>query len=144
MGFMDDFARDKSGAQLTMLVAIALLFVSQFFLYLNDKGTGFLTFGPNFTSTTHHFTSFDQIGTGWHFHPHAFIILPVLAIAFLNKSILANPTFQRWGWWAALALVIFATAPGAPFRNAGGAQLGGIAVLTALLAAIRNTRRAAA
>ena len=42
MGVLDDFARDKTGPQLTMLVAIALLFVSQFFLYLNDPGSGML------------------------------------------------------------------------------------------------------
>lgn len=38
MGTLDDFAKDKSGPQLTMLLSIGLLAVSQFFLYLNDAG----------------------------------------------------------------------------------------------------------
>ena len=139
MGVLDDFARDKSGAQLTMLVAIALLFVSQFFLYLNDAATGFLSGTSDFNAaTTHTFTSFQEIATGWELHPHAFLILPVLLIAFLNKGVLAHPLFRAWGWWAAVVLVLVATVPGAYFRGATGAAMGGIAVVIALVAAIRN------
>jgi hypothetical protein len=137
MGVLDDFARDKTGPQLTMLLAIALLFVSQFFFYMNDQSSGMLVNTSRWDLySVLVLISSQNIGTGWQLHPHAFVILPVLAIAFLNKSILADARFQRWGWWAGVGLVLAATAPGAYVRALGG-SMGGIAVLIALVAAIR-------
>ncbi len=145
MGVLDDFARDKSGPQLTMLVAIALLFVSQFFLYLNDHSTGMLANTSRWDLyTTLYIFSPQNIGSGWQLHPHAFVILPVLAYAFLSKSVLGDPRFQRWGWWGSVALVTAATVPGAYVRGAMGGSMGGIAVAIAIVAAIRQrleTRR---
>jgi hypothetical protein len=136
---LDDFARDKTGPQLTMLLAIALLFVSQFFLYLNDQSSGMLLNTSRWDLyTTLLITSFENIGSGWHLHPHAFVIIPLLAFLFMNKSVLADERFQRWGWWAGVALVFAATIPGAYVRNAVGGSMGGIAVLIALVAAIRQ------
>lgn len=133
MDLVRQFLRDKSPAQLVMIAAIVLLFVSQFFYYLDDPGTGFLSIDADFNTTGYY--TFGAQGTGWQLHPHAYVILVVLAFAFLRDDIVDLPWFRRFGWWAALALVVAATAPGAYFRADGGA-MGGIAVLIALSATL--------
>ena len=47
-----DFMRDKTPAQLLMIVAIVLLFVSQFFLYLNDGPEGMISRGTDLIHAT--------------------------------------------------------------------------------------------
>ena len=136
MGVLDDFARDKSGPQLTMLFAIALLFVSQFFLYWDDPGIARLGVGSDFRTNLTIF-SFKQHGTGWEVHPYVPYVLIVLTIAFLNKSILANPIFRSLGWWGAMILMFLSSADGAPFQ-AWGAGMGYAAMFIALLAALGN------
>ncbi len=68
------------------------------------------------------------------------VVGPVLLICFLSRTVLRSVRrvpAVRLGW-ACAALVFLGRLPGAPFREAFGAQLGGIAVVLALLAAIRN------
>ncbi len=132
-----EFLRDKTTAHLLMLAALVLLLVSQFFLYLDDPSSAQLSIGADFSSTLYIY-DFGAQGTGWQLHPHAWVILVVLAFAFLRDDIYAHPAFIRFGWWAAVALVLAATVPGAYFR-AFGAGLGGIAVLAALAAAVLHT-----
>ena len=144
MDLLKEFFRDKTPARLLMIAAIALLFVSQFFLYLDDPSSALLTIGGDFSSTLHIF-DFGAKGTGWELHPHAWVILVVLGFVFLRDDFIDHPLFVRFGWWASVALVIAATAPGAYFRAFGGG-LGGIAVLMALGAAFLHlieTKRAA-
>lgn len=135
---LKEFLRDKSTARLLAIAALVLLLVSQFFYYFNDANTGFLTFGPDFSSSTLHL-GFGTIGTGWELHPHAYIILLILAFALLRDDIADEPWFDRFGYWVVLILFIAATTPGAPFR-ATGAKLGGIATLMVLGAAVLNKR----
>lgn len=135
MDLLRDFIRDKSAAQLVMIAAIVLLFVSQFFYYLDDPGTGFLSIDADFNTTGYY--TFGAQGTGWQLHPHAYVILVILAFAFLRDDIVELAWFRRFGWWAALVLIVAATAPGAYFRADGGA-MGGIAVLIAFAAALMH------
>jgi hypothetical protein len=150
MDLVREFFRDKSPARLLMLAAILLLFVSQFFLYLNDEGSGFIPNAMNLNEYTDLIiTSFAAVGTGWELHPHAYVILVVLAFAFLVDDIVNAPLFARAGWWVSLILVIAAILPGASLRDAPGASMGGIAALIAFaavlvhLAEARQTKAAA-
>jgi hypothetical protein len=137
MDLVREFFRGKSPAQLVMIAAILLLLVSQFFLYLNDPGSGFIPNAMDLERYTQLVTgSYMAVGTGWELHPHAYVILVVLAFAFLRDDIQSSPLFSRFGWWASLVLVFAATVPGAYLRNAIGGSLGGIAVLIALAAVI--------
>ena len=100
MDLVREFLRSKSPARLTMIAAILLLFVSQFFLYLNDLGSGYI---PNAMDLEHYtqvvFTGLGQVGTGWELHPHAYVILMVLAFAFLRDEIVGSSWFSGVGWW---------------------------------------------
>lgn len=137
MELVQEFFRDKSPARLLMIAAIVLLFVSQFFLYLNDPGSGFIPNAMNLNEYTDLVrTSFAAVGTGWELHPHAYVILIVLAFAYLRDDIVASPLFSKAGWWVSLILVIAATVPGAYIRNATGGSMGGIAVLIAFAAVL--------
>jgi hypothetical protein len=135
---LKEFFRGKSFARLLAIAALGLLLLSQFFYYFDDGNTGILTFGPDFSSSRLHLW-FGSIGTGWDLHPHAYIILLVLAFALLRDDIADTPLFDRFGYWAMLILFFAATTPGAPFR-ATGAGLGAIATLMALAAAALNKR----
>ncbi len=137
MGLVQEFFRGKSPARLLMIAAIMLLFVSQFFLYLNDSGGGFIPNAMNLIEYTDLVrTSFAAVGTGWELHPHAYVILVVLAFAFLRDDIIHAPLFEKAGWWVSLILVFAATLPGAYVRNAIGGSMGGIAVLIAFAAVL--------
>ncbi len=135
---LKEFFRDKSPARLLAIAALGLLLVSQFFYYFNDANTGFLTFGPDFSSSTL-YLGFGSVGTGWDLHPQAYIILLVLAFALLRDDVADAPWFDRFGYWVVLILFIAATTPGAPVR-ATGAKLGRIATLMVLVAAVLNKR----
>jgi hypothetical protein len=129
--------RDKTPAQLLMIVAIVLLFVSQFFLYMNDQGSGYIPNAMNLNEYTRVvITSFGMVGTGWELHPHAYLFLVILAFAFLRDDVVSAPWFSKVGWWIALALVVASTWPGAYLRDAIGGSMGGIAVLIALAAVL--------
>ena len=137
MGFVREFMRDKTPAQLLMIAAIVLLFISQFFLYLNDQGSGYI---PNAMDLEHYtqlvITSYGAVGTGWELHPHAYLFLVILAFAFLRDDVVSSPLFAKVGWWVSLVLVIASTWPGAYLRDALGGSMGGIAVLIALAAVL--------
>lgn len=95
-----------------MIAAILLLFVSQFFLYLNDGGGGYIPqrHGPGAL----HPGGDHQLRLGRHRlgrHLHAYVILVVLAFAFLRDDIQSSALFSRFGWWASLVLVFAATVP---------------------------------
>jgi hypothetical protein len=137
MELVQEFFRDKSPARLMMIAAIVLLFVSQFFLYLNDPGGGYIPNAMNLEEYTRVvITSFGAVGTGWELHPHAYVILIVLAFAFLRDDIVESPIFSKAGWWVSLILFVVAILPGAPLRDAPGAAMGGIAALIALAAVL--------
>jgi hypothetical protein len=142
MDLVKEFFRGKTPARLLMIAAIVLLLVSQFFLYLDDPSSAFLSIGGDYSSTLYIY-DFGAKGTGWDLHPHAYVILVVLAFGFLSDDIADHPLFVRFGWWAALVLVIAATVPGAYLRAFGG-SLGGISVLMAIGATLLHvveTRR---
>lgn len=135
MEFVREFMRSKSPAQLLMIVAIVLLFISQFFLYLNDPGGGYIPNAMNMNEYTQLvITSYGAVGTGWELHPHAYLFLVILGFAFLREDVVGAPWFSAFGWWIALVLVIASTWPGAYLRNAIGGSMGGIAVLIAFAA----------
>ncbi len=143
MGLVHEFFRDKSPARLLMIAAIALLFISQFFLYLNDPGGGFIPNAMNMNEYTDVvITSFAAVGTGWDLHPHAYVILIVLAFAFLRDDIVASPLFAKAGWWVSLILVIACILPGAPLRDAFGATMGCVAALIALASVLVHVAEA--
>ena len=137
MDLVREFFRDKSPARLLMIAAILLLCISQFFLYLNDQGSGYI---PNAMDLEHYtqlvITSYGAVGTGWELHPHAYLFVVVLAFAFLRDDIVSSPLFSKVGWWVSLVLVVASTWPGAYLRDAIGGSMGGIAVLIALAAVI--------
>ena len=135
---LKEFFRDKSSSQILAILALGVLFISQFFYYLDDGNTSFLTFGPDFSSTTQHI-HFGSIGTGWQLHPHAYVILLILAFVLLREDVVSAPWFERFGYWVVVILFIAATTPGAPLR-ATGAGMGGIAVLMVVIAAVLNHR----
>jgi len=133
MDLLREFFRDKSPARLLMMAAILLLFVSQFFLYLNDQGGGYIPNAMNLTQYTDLvITGFGAVGNGWELHPHAYLFLVILAFAFLRDDIVNSPLFSKAGWWVSLVLVVASTYPGAYLRDAVGGSMGGIAVLIAL------------
>ena len=137
MDLVREFFRDKSPARLMMMAAILLLFISQFFLYLNDRGGGYI---PNAMDLEHYtqlvITSYGAVGTGWELHPHAYLFLVILAFGFLVDDIVNSPLFAKVGWWVSLALIVASTVPGAYLRDAVGGSMGGIAVLIALASVI--------
>lgn len=136
MDLLKEFFRYKTPARLLMIIAALLVFVSQYFMYFNDKDNSYMTIGPDFSSSRVYLDlSARPAATGWEAHPHAYVILVVLAFMLLIDDIADNIWFRRFGYWAAFILLFAATTPGVPFR-AGGAKLGGIAVLMALAAAL--------
>ena len=128
-----EFLSDKPLNHLAMLVALALVTISQFFPHFDDATTGLATFGENYSMDV--FLWFGRSGSGWFLHPQAYVILVVLAFAFLRSDIYEHRLMQKFGWWLAALLILICTIPGAPLR-AEGAGMGGIAFLTALGAAI--------
>ena len=137
MGFVREFMRDKTPAQLLIIAAIVLLFISQFFLYLNDQGSGYIPNAMDLEQYTQLvITSYGAVGTGWELHPHAYLFLVILAFAFLRDDVVSSPLFSKVGWWVSLVLVIASTWPGAYLRDAIGGSMGGIAVLIALAAVL--------
>ncbi len=133
---INELLRDKSRDHLIMLAAIALLFVSQFFPY-GDGNSAYPVFGPNFSMGVA--INFGLNGIGWELHPLAWIIIVVLAFAFLRSDIYDHPLMQKWGWWAGFALVVLCNSPSDGIR-AFGSTLGLIAILLALVAAIMHQR----
>ncbi len=141
MDLLKEFFRDKSAARLLMIAAAVLLFISQYFRYFDDHDNSFMTFGPDFSSTTVHIDlNARRAASGWEAHPHAWVILVVLAFALLRDDIADTAWFRRFGYWAAFILVFAAATPGAPFR-ADGAKMGGVALLMALAAALMHQFR---
>ena len=139
--------RGKPLPQRWMIGAIALNFVSQFFLYLDDAGIAGLS---GMLDTTHYtqltIYSFAAVGTGWQLHQMAFLLIPVLALVFLREDFVQQRWFIRFGYWLGVVLLFFTMTPGAPFRGAFGALLGLISLVIAIWAAILHGRavRAAA
>lgn len=129
---LKEFLRDKSLAQLIMLGTSIVLLLSQFFEYYDE--TGSLIVGRNGGTIQTTMRDF-QPGSGWELHPHAYVILVVLGFAFLRDDVANHPLFKRFGYWAALVLVIWATFPGAYFRSPG-AGIGAVCIVAALVAAI--------
>ena len=128
----------KSAARSLLIAASVLLLVSQFFKYFDDAGNSFLDPGSEFRASTVYIdVSSRGIATGWQLHTHAYWILVVLAFALLRDDIADSKWFGRFGYWAALILILVATSPGAPFR-ATGARMGALALLMALAAALMN------
>lgn len=131
---INEFLRDKSRDHLVMIAAIALLFVSQFFDY-GDGNSAYPIFGSDFRMDV--YINFGLNGIGWELHPQAWIVIIVLAFAFLRSDVYDHPLMQKWGWWAALALVVFCNTPSDGIR-AFGSTLGLISMLIALVAAIMH------
>lgn len=137
MDLVREFFRDKSPARVLMIAAIVLLFISQFFLYMNDQGSGYIPNAMNLNEYTQVvMTSFGMVGTGWELHPHAYVFLVILGFAFLRDDVVNSPLFSKIGWWISLVLVVASTWPGAYLRDAIGGSMGGIAVLMALAAVL--------
>lgn len=132
---INEFLRDKSRDHLVMLAAIVLLFVSQFFDY-GDGNSAFMTFDPDFSGSTV-WIDFGLNGIGWEVHPQAWVIIVVLAFAFLRSDVYDHPLIQKFGWWAGFVLVLASNTPSDGIR-AFGSSLGLIAMLLALVAAIMH------
>jgi hypothetical protein len=130
---INEFLRDKSLSHLLMIAAIVLLFVSQFFDY-GDGNSAFLNIFPDFIGSGLGI-NFGLNGIGWELHPLAYVIVVVLAFAFLRSDIYDHPFMQKYGWWIGLALVVICNIPSDGIR-ALGSTLGLFAMLLALVAAI--------
>lgn len=146
MDLAREFFRDKTAPHLMMLAAILLNFLSQFFLVFNDLGSGMLTDATNLD----YYTGLKWFGgqgvaTGWQLHPHAYVILLLLAFVFLRDDVVDGPFFRKWGWWLSALAVVACTLPGNYVQQAGGI-MSGVSVLIAIAAAIAHGRekRAAA
>lgn len=125
---------NKPRSRLLMIGAILLSFVSQFFYYFDDPDH----IGVSDSSLSEiTFLQFGQIATGWQLHPQAYVILVVLAFAFLRDEIVEHPLFKWVGWPIAVVLLGWATSPGAPLR-AFGAGTGTIALLIAMVATVMH------
>lgn len=121
-----------------MLIAIGLLFISQFFAYgektnyhLIDPGAAFYT----------EMGSQEVEATGWELHPLAGPIILGLFLLFAMRFD-NHPQVRRWRYWAAVVLFIVATSPAAPVR-AFGAMLGVVALGLAVWSAIMARKAAA-
>lgn len=139
MELVKEFIRGKSRARLLMLAALALSFISQFFLYETKSDNSYMSLGPNFSSTVYLDVTARAAATGWEMHPYAYIILLVLAFALLRDDVAEMPWFDCFGYWLSAFLLFAASSPGAPFR-AKGAAMGFVAFLIALAAAILQQR----
>lgn len=135
---LKEFLRDKSAAHLLLIAASVLLFVSQFFNYFEDTSSSWLDPGSEYRASTLYLDlSSKGTATGWQLHTHGYVIMVVLAFALLYDDVSGSKWFRRFGYWAALILILYATSPGAPFR-APGAGMGLVACLMALVAALMN------
>ncbi len=133
--------KERSGPNKLALVALALLFVSQFFNYYNPHNWGTLSIRSDFSTVGHYYFDTQQGGTGWKIHKWAPYALMLLA-AFLGTDIAESWTFRRWGYWVSIPLAWMALIPGG--ISAPGAKMGLIAVGLLLVAAIWNRRQAKA
>ena len=133
MDLVAEFFRGKTLPRLMMIAALLLCTMSQFFLYFDDPTTGILSIDADWNTVGHYW--FGASGTGWGLHPHAYLILVLLAFAFLRDDVAEHRLFRRFGYWVSLLLFFAAITPGAPLR-AAGAGLGGVAFLIAFAAAV--------
>jgi hypothetical protein len=141
VNLLREFFRDKTAPQLIMLGAILLNFVSQFFLHVNDPGSAMLTDMTNtdYYTGIHYFWG-KGVATGWELHPHAYVILLVLAFVYLRDDVVEGSFFRRWGWWLSVLAIFACTIPGNYVQEVGGI-MSGISVLIAVAAAIGNGRQ---
>ena len=141
MASLSDFFRSKPAAQRWMIGAVALSFVSQFFLYVNDGSIAVLNDTVDI-SYVNPITVFDpgSVGSGWQLHPQAYVLLVVLAFLFLRDDFAESRWFARLGYWLGALGLFCCAVPAAPFRDAPGALLGLVAVVVGIFAAILNGR----
>lgn len=131
--------KDRPRCSQLALIALALLFLSQFFPYYVSHNFGTLSIRSDFSSVGHYY--FDPVkgGTGWEIHPWASYVLMFL-VALHGSSISESRHFLKWGYWLSLPVMLFgATAPGSISRTGG--KMGVAALLLMLIAAIMNLRR---
>lgn len=124
-------------ARKIMLVAIGVLFVSQFFEYRDNTGWGMLTHTTDTTRYTGYVYSFGpSAGTGWQLHPFAPLLILALAAVYLS-GLQQGAWWRRWGYWLSCGLVLVAEMPSAALRTLGGG-LGLAALGLAVWAALAN------
>ncbi len=127
--------RERTGPGKLALIALVLLFVSQFFSYYQSRNTGFLSIHSDFSTTGYY--RFDPVkgGTGWEIHKWASYALMFLA-AFHGSSLSESRTFRRFGFWLSLPIAFMAVTPGSITQPGG--KMGIAALGLFLIAAIWN------
>jgi hypothetical protein len=126
-----------SKARRTMTVALAVLFVSQFFAYAEDRGYGVLSMDSNYNTSGTYWVDLEPSGTGWEIHPYARLIIPFLAFAYIT-SLCEQPWWRNWGYLASVMLVFICLSPGQQWMP--GTRLGFVSLGLAIWAAVQNRR----
>jgi hypothetical protein len=129
---LKEFVRDKSRAQLVMIGAIVLNFITQFFLYFDDAGSGMLFNEMSFDWYTGIALWGQDIRSGWAVHWWAPALFIILAFVYLRDDIVDSKLFDKWGWWLTL-VAMFSLSVGAWLR-APAAGVGGISFGIAIIA----------
>ncbi|HWA97997.1 MAG TPA: hypothetical protein VG713_05870 [Pirellulales bacterium] len=129
-------------ARRIMVVAIGLLFVSQFFTYHEYSGTGTLSVDADWNTYGTYWPDLEPVGTGWQIHPQAWIVIPALAIVYFT-AFCERAWWRRWGYLASVFLVMICLAHGQQWVT--GTRLGLGAWALSIWSAVqnRNERKAA-
>lgn len=111
MEWLSSFWKSAPGALRTVVVALALITLSQFIDYGVNNTHSVFSHDSDWSTEVTTVVDREQAGSGWHLHPFAVPALAILWIAFLVKDIRESPQFRKWGWWAALVVAVFAVNP---------------------------------
>jgi hypothetical protein len=129
--------KDRPRPSQVALIAIAVLFVSQFFHYNDSHTWGVLSISANWNTVGHYYSDGAKSGTGWEIHRWAWLMIVILAVLH-GSDISESRHFLRFGYWLSLPLIIIAFTP-ASISTPGG-KMGFAALCLMLLAAIWNLR----
>src|ERR1700731_3716393 len=106
-------ARPKmSRAGKIMLAAIALLFVSEFFIYYAPQGwTSIGTRLPGDKPYGEYWNDPARASTGWQMNSYAWLVIPCLAIVYIGGWC-ERPFWRNWGYLISLGLFVIAAGGG--------------------------------
>jgi hypothetical protein len=101
-------------ARRTMLTALCVNVVSQFFHYSDADVTTYVNYSNPGHSERPHGEVLGMTGIGWAVH---WLAIPILAFLFWHYSRPASEErkgFGKWGWWPTLVALWFAMLPSSP------------------------------
>ena len=123
-----------------MLIAIALLAVSQFFKYVEDNSYSFIGVGLDLEWSTFYLHS-DPGGTGWDMHPWAWPVIFIAGLLFWTDTH-NEPLWRGYIWWVTAIALLTCLVPTSIWTF--GTFMGAVACALAFIAAFRHQREPAA